>query len=153
MRVLLLSVLSLAAAVPASAQFGFSPMVGYDLDAEAPTVGVAVELGLAVTSLPLSPAIRPSIEYVFVDSDVSFVRFDADLIGRFEATPTVLPYAKAGLTVEVISVDVDGANVDNSDTDIGLNLGGGIEFSRIFVEGAVGVGSISNLRVRAGYRF
>ena len=149
MRFLAIPLLFAAAAVPASAQFAFSPMVGYDIDAEAATVGLAVELGTQLTSLPLQPAIRPSVEFVFVDSDVTYVRFDGDLIGRFQASPGLLPYLKGGVTVEFISVDI----VDASSTEVGLNLGGGAEFNRVFVEGALGFGDISDLRVRAGYRF
>ena len=152
MRFLAIPLVLAAAAAPASAQFAFSPLVGYDIDYEAVTVGLAVELGVALTDLPLQPAIRPSIEYVFADDDRSIVRVDGDLIGRFEATPGILPYAKAGVTAEFVSFDNDVTSGDDSDTDIGLNLGGGVDFNRIFVEGAVGI-NVSSFRVRAGYRF
>ena len=137
---------------PATAQVSFSPLVGYDIDAEGLTLGLAFELNTQLASIPLQPAIRPSIEYVFVDSDDTYVRFDGDLIGRFDpGTLSFLPYAKAGVTVEYISIDTGVG--DASDTEVGLNLGGGAEFNRLFLEGAVGFGDISDLRIRAGYRF
>ena len=149
---LLLSALALVAlATPAKAQLSFAPMVGYDLDAEALTVGLAFELGTQLSGLPLQPAIRPSVEYVFLDGDATYVRADGDLIGRFNAGTSFQPYAKAGVTVEYISIDTGFG--DASNTEVGLNLGLGAEFNRLFVEGALGVGDISDLRVRAGYRF
>jgi hypothetical protein len=152
---LALSLLGLTALAPAKAQVSFSPLVGYDIDAEALTVGLAFELGTQLTSIPLQPAIRPAVEYIFFDGDATYVRVDGDLIGRFEPVPggAFLPYAKAGVTVEYFSVDVDIPGVDNSNTEVGLNLGGGAEFNRVFVEGALGLGDISDLRIRAGYRF
>ena len=139
--------LAFLAAVPAQAQLSFSPLAGYDIDYEAPTVGLAFELNTNLSSLPLSPALRPSVEYVFLDGDASLIRFDGDLIGRIQAGQSFLPYAKAGVTVEYL--DLDGG----SNTEVGLNLGGGAEFSRLFVEGAFGIGDVSDVRVRAGYRF
>lgn len=146
-----LALTSLLMLAPARAQVSFSPLVGYDIDAEAFTLGVAAELGLTVPSLPLAPSIRPSIEYVFADSDVTYVRADVDLIGRFSPSPGFLPYAMLGPTIEYVSVDAGNTNVSN--TEIGLNLGAGAEFNRIFVEGILGIGDISDFRVRAGYRF
>ena len=148
--ILALALLGLAAvARPATAQVSFAPLVGYDIDAEALTLGLAFELNTQLTSIPLQPAIRPSVEYVFVDGDVTYVRADGDLIGRFApGTLSFLPYAKAGVTVEYFDSDLTDSN-----TEVGLNLGGGAEFNRIFLEGAVGFGDISDLRVRAGYRF
>lgn len=148
MRTLLAAALVLLAAAPAQSQVSFAPLVGYDIDAEALTVGLAFELNTRLTSIPLQPAIRPSVEYVFIDGDATYVRADGDLIGRFEAGQSFLPYAKAGVTVEYIDFDSFGSN-----TEVGVNIGGGAEFSRLFVEGALGLGDISDLRVRAGYRF
>ena len=136
---------------PARAQASFSPLVGYDIDAEGFTIGLAAELGTTIGALPLAPSIRPSIEYIFADSDVTYVRGDVDLIGRFSPSPGVQPYVKLGPTIEYVSVDVLGSS--SSNTEVGLNLGAGAEFNRLFVEGAFGLGDISELRVRAGYRF
>lgn len=148
-----------AVATPATAQVSFSPTVGYDLDnpfGDGLSVGLAFELSTQLSSLPLEPAIRPSVEYVFVDADdVTFVRANADLIGRLNPVSggTLLPYAKAGLTLEYVDAEFIPDGFDSSDTEISLNLGGGVEVSRFFVEGELGLGGYSDVRLRAGYRF
>ncbi len=146
-------------AAPASAQISFAPLLGYDIDYESLTLGVAFELGTQLPSLPLQPSIRPSVEYVFgeseeiagVDVGSSAVRVDVDLVGRLAATPQFQPYLKLGPTIEFLMVDV--GNDSETNTEVGLNLGGGLEFNRVFVEGALGLGDISDVRIRAGYRF
>ncbi len=138
-------------AAPARAQISFAPMVGYDIDYEGLSLGVAFELGTTIPALPLQPSIRPSVEFVFVGNNTSVVRGDLDLIGRFSPSPGFLPYVKLGPTLEYVSVDAPGGN--GSNTEIGLNLGAGAEFNRIFLEGALGLGDISDFRIRAGYRF
>ena len=152
MRTLLLAaVAALALSVPAQAQVGFAPLVGYDIDAEALTVGLAFELAAPLVALPLEPAVRPSVEFIFLDGDATYLRVDGDLLARFDTGASFLPYGKAGLTVEYLSVDTGFGSASN--TEVGLNVGGGAEFNRVFVEGAVGFGDISDLRVRAGFRF
>jgi hypothetical protein len=149
----------LLAAAPARAQFGFSPMVGYDIDYEAFMVGLGFELGLTPGILPVQAAIRPSVEYVFVE-DVDLFRVNGDLIGRFSppAAP-ISPYAKAGAALEFFSIDDEGTGAcdlpgaDCSGTDFGINLGGGVLFNNLFVEGTAGLLDISDFRVTAGYRF
>lgn len=150
MRTLFALALAAALSLPsARAQISFAPMVGYDIDAEALSLGIAFELATPIAALPLQPSIRPSAEYIFADGDITYVRVDGDLIGRLNATPTLQPYVKAGPTIEFVSID----GIDDSNTEVGINLGGGAEFNRIFVEGALGLGDISDFRIRAGYRF
>lgn len=155
----LLAALALVAlATPARAQLSFSPVVGYDIEAEGPMVGLAFEIGAPLQGIPLTPSIRPLVEYIFFDDgtdlvDTSVIRANADLIGRFNANDTFLPYAKAGLTLEYISVSSDFAEGSDSETELSLNLGGGAEFNRVFVEGEYGLGGIEGFRIRAGYRF
>ncbi len=158
MRTLALA-LALAAvglAAPAQAQVSFSPLVGYDLELEGPSIGLAFEVGAPLANLPLTPSIRPLVEYVFVGddfgSDFTFVRANVDLLARFAAGgPAFQPYGKAGLSVEYASVDV--GTVSSSDTDVALNIGGGVEFTRFLLEGELGLGGVDGLRIRAGYRF
>ena len=169
MRIPLLAALALFA-LPAQAQVAFSPIIGFDLEAEGPMIGLAFEVGAPLEGIPLQPAIRPLVEYIFADDgpgfggidgvDLSIIRAQVDLVGRFETSPgsTFLPYAKAGAGIEYISVSVDddlglGADFSESDTEFAVNIGGGVEFSRIFVEGGLGLTGIEGIRVRAGYRF
>ncbi len=138
------------AAAPARAQLHFSPMVGYDIDYEALMVGLGFELALSPGLLPVQAAIRPSAEYVFIDN-VDLFRINGDLIGRFSppASP-ISPYAKAGVALEFASVDECS---DCSNTEVGINLGGGALFNSFFVEGTLGLLDISDFRITAGYRF
>lgn len=162
---LLLAVVGLAlAAAPAKAQLGFSPWIGYDIDYEAFMVGFGFELPLTPGLLPVQAAVRPSAEYVFLgDADGTDVgqelfRVNGDVLARFSppAAP-VAPYGKAGVAVEFFSIDDDGTGacdlVDCSSTEIGINLGGGVLFNNLFVEGTVGLLDVSDFRIVAGYRF
>jgi hypothetical protein len=147
MRLLLLAALVVAVAAPARAQLGFIPMAGYDIDYEAPMVGLGFEIGLTPGILPFAAAIRPSAEYVFVDN-VDLFRVNGDLIGRFGAPGVPFaPYGKAGVGVEFSSSD------GGSHTYVGANLGAGLEYNRFLVEGTLGIGDISSGRVAVGYRF
>ena len=146
MRLSLLILALVAVAAPARAQF--IPMVGYDFDYEAAQVGVGYELGVTPGFLPASVGIRPSVEYVFVGNNVDVVRGNLDLIARFHApTLPVAPYGKAGVAVEYVSA----ANTSN--TEVGLNLGAGVEINQFLVEGTLGIGNISSGRIAVGYRF
>ena len=114
MRSLLLTAgLVLAMAVPAQAQISFSPVVGYDLEADGPSIGLAFEVGGPLQSIPLAPSIRPLIEYVFIDAptgaDFTFIRGNVDLIGRLAlgAQSQFAPYAKAGVSIEYFDSGVD----------------------------------------------
>ena len=153
MRRILLAAAGFLFVAPAQAQIGFAPLVGYDFDYEAPTVGLAFELPLTPGILPLQASIRPSAEYIFVDSDgASAFRVAGDLIGRFRAPGVPFaPYGKAGVVVERISVDV--GSESDSNTEIGLGIGAGAAFDRFFVEGTIGIGDISNSRIAVGYQF
>lgn len=149
---------------PASAQLGFSPMVGYDIDYEAFFVGFGFELPVTPGILPVSVAIRPSAEYLFIGDEIVLgdsvstdaYRINADIIGRFRApTLPVSPYVKAGVGVEIASTKgtILGVPFDENNTEFGLNLGAGVGLGNLFVEGTAGIGNISNFRVTAGYRF
>ena len=153
MRLLLLVAVTLLPFASAQAQVSFSPFVGYDLELEDPAIGLAFEIGAPLENLPLTPSIRPLVEYVFAGENVTFIRANADLLARFTLgeESNIGPYAKAGLSLEYISVDTDFG--DGSDTDIALNIGGGAEFSSFFGELELGLGGVDGLRIRAGYRF
>jgi len=166
MRTALLLVLgvSLFLARPVSAQIGFSPMVGYDIDYEAFTIGFGFELPVTPSLLPVSAAIRPSAEYIFIGNESAFgidvgasvYRINADVIGRFSAPAVpVSPYAKVGVGVEIQSVDVTvkGQTASATNTEIGANLGVGVAFNSLFVEGTAGLGNISDFRFAVGFRF
>lgn len=153
MRPLLLAALVAAFAVPASAQISFVPMVGLDLDTfdgTKPQIGLGFEYALSPGLLPFTAALRPSVHYVFVDSDVTTIRVPVELIGRFSAPGLpVAPYGKAGLAIEY----VDFGDSGGSNTEVGLALGAGVELNRLLGEVTLGIGNVSSTQVTVGYRF
>ncbi len=146
MRFLLLAVAALALAAPSHAQITLVPMVGYDIDYKALSVGGGVELALSPGLLPFQAAVRPSAEYVFVGNGLNLVRINGDVLGRFGLVGVPFrPYGKAGVAVEIGS--------GSSNTDVGLNLGAGAEFDRALAEVTIGIGSVSSARLAVGYPF
>lgn len=156
---LLASLAAVALAAPASAQISFAPMIGYDIDYEAAMIGLGFEFALPQNAVPLTVAVRPSVEYLFLGDgsdlggiDQSVFRVNGDLIGRFgQPGPALSPFVKAGLGLEVASFDT--GTVSDTNTEVGLNLGAGAEYNRFFGEATLGVGNISSTRIGIGYRF
>lgn len=79
-------------------------------------------------------SVAPSFVYYFPEGDVTIWELNGDVIYSFpvgDDTP-VLPFAFAGLNILRISSDevtVPGfGTVGGSNTEIGLNLGGGVQF-------------------------
>ena len=155
--------LLLAIALPftaqrAQAQFSLIPQIGYNLDAEALLVGIGTEFVAPFEISNFDLAIRPAIEYIFVDSgdditqggvtfssSVTSLQINGDLIARLNAT-NLNPFVGAGLAVYYTSVDNDcdgsdlicgslGDSDGGSNTDIGLNLLGGLEFPGVVAFG------------------
>ncbi|MEM0963871.1 MAG: hypothetical protein AAGK21_15190 [Bacteroidota bacterium] len=156
----------LALSAPTQAQVSFSPVVGFDLEAEGPLIGLAFEVGAPLENLPLTPSIRPIAEVVFggdesfgTDVDLTIIRARADLLARFDLGPdsNLSPYGFAGAGLEYIDVSVDtgiGGDFGDSDTEFIIAIGGGLEFTQFFAEADLGLsGGIEGLRIRAGYRF
>jgi opacity protein-like surface antigen len=156
MRKSLFTALLLALALPfmapkAQAQFYLNPYLGYNIeDGFGFLVGIGSEFEAPFEAGNLSLSIRPSVEYVFTDdppdtsvggatitSSTSYVQVNGDVIARLTATG-LNPYVGAGLAVGIISAsaDCEGSDVfcagvesaDASDTEIGLNVLGGLEF-------------------------
>lgn len=130
-----LLLLTLLLSLPASAQgIALLPYVGYntgesDLGALEGgfLVGIGTEFGLPVMPT-LDLALRPSVEVQFIDNtagnaDFSYYVVNADVVARFSGTPTLAPFAGAGLAFGIISREDDDA-----DTGFGLNVLGGAEF-------------------------
>lgn len=121
--VLLLLATSLSAS-QATAQFLLGPRAGIEIDdLEEPYLGIEARFGAG--SAPLY--IVPSLDYFFIDSDrVDFLRLGVNAIYEFELSNTAfVPYAGGGLNVGIVSVE-DG----DGDTDVGLNVLGGLRFLR-----------------------
>lgn len=127
----------LALAVPftaqrAEAQFSLIPYLGYNTeDGLGPLIGIGAEFD-APNLGGLTLSIQPGIEYVFTDGDgVDYLQLDGNVIARFGAPgASILPYAGAGLGVAFVSYDI--GDDSETETELGLNLLGGIIFPGAF---------------------
>jgi opacity protein-like surface antigen len=145
----------LAAAVPLSshAQFKVGPRATIDVgDIEEFAIGGDVRYNLSQVNAPIQ--LSGAFDFYFADDvqigteEASRTIFTVDLNGHyvFPTEGTISPYAGAGLGITNVSVDIDtpAGNSGGDDTDIGLNLVGGVEFQtgsvRPFAQGQVSFG-------------
>jgi opacity protein-like surface antigen len=135
----------------AQAQFFLSPYVGYNIDAEAFLVGIGSEFAAPFSAGQFELAIRPSVEYLFVDdsgfgasdASINFYQVNGDVITRLNAEG-FNPYVGAGLAIVITSADFDCEGNPTceqfedaaSGSDIGLNVVGGLEFPGALAFGA-----------------
>ena len=112
--------------VPASAfaQVEAGPLLAYHTDAEA--VGIGAYVGIPIASVP-GLAIVPDFTWFFPDG-FDYFEINGDVAYNFEVGPDspVTPFAFAGLNIARTSVEAGGFSA--SSTDVGLNLGGGVNF-------------------------
>jgi hypothetical protein len=142
------------------AQIQFGPQVAWGSDSDL-GVGARIALGM--------PQIRPGVElhvggdYFFFDCDSGFSEVDcswievnANLHVPVPVSPTLNTYAGAGLNVARVKVSVDGFGdtFSASNTEIGLNVLGGLKFSAAsftpFVEASFTLGGGEQFVLRAG---
>ena len=124
-------VLALAAA-PAQSQIYLGPEVAWNDDADL-GIGAGVEFDLP--SLYPGIAFHGDFIYFFPDG-FDYFEFNTNLTYDFplEDAP-VVPFALAGLNIGRVSVDTGDSGIDPefgvsvSDTEVGLNLGGGVKFN------------------------
>jgi len=103
------------------------PFLAYSDDAEA--FGIGGYIMIPIPALNPNIALAPDFTWFFPDGDVTLFEINGDLVYMFpvsESSP-VIPWALGGLNIARFSVDVPGfGNV--SDTQVGINLGGGVNF-------------------------
>ena len=122
----------LGAPVAASAQVSLGPVLGFHDDLDFGLGGFA---RIPVPSLATGLSIIPSFVYYFPDGfDAWELNGDVSYAFQVSEDTPVLPFAFAGLNV--LNVGAEGFD---SNTDIGLNLGGGITFRAESVEPFAGV--------------
>lgn len=109
----------------AQAQTSVGPVAAYHDDAESLGVGGFIRLPLA--SVHPNLAIVPNFVIYFPDG-FDFLEVNGDLTYRFAVSEDapVTPFALAGLNVSRASFEIAGES--ESETDVGLNLGGGVTF-------------------------
>src|SRR5687768_2239938 len=149
--------LAIGAGSASAQRFGAQLNWGNDFDFG---VGARVELGmpnLFTSSGPLSrTSLVGSFDYFFPDcgGDCSYWEINGNLTIPITASG-VDPYVGAGLNVARFSVDVAGA--DASNTELGLNLLGGINFGlgrvAAFGEGRVEIGGGEQFVLTFGIKF
>lgn len=148
-------VVPLVLAVPARAQtsWDLAPLLGLDLDADELFLGGSARIAPLGAPIILNPGIE---FYPFIGSGVSLVVVNFDVLYELQAQ-SVEPYVGGGLFWSRASVSVAGISVSNS--DIGLNLKGGVVFSppgnklRPFAEGVIRIEGGSSLLLKGGLLF
>jgi hypothetical protein len=109
------------------------PVVAYHDEAD---LGVGAFLIIPIPSIHEDIAVKTDFGFFFPGDDLSYLEFNADALMRFPIpdNPDVEPFAFAGLGLARVSVHTEEDVEDDSTTDLGLNLGGGVAFT--------GVGSV-----------
>lgn len=142
-RVLLaffVSFFALTSVAFAQTEIELGPRVGYELDTyESFLIGADVRI--ATPSLPVR--INPTLDYFFVDDDysggasgvdVSVTVFQLGVNALYDLPLpelSFMPYVGAGIALTRATVELDVAGVgsgENSDTEAGINLIGGLTF-------------------------
>jgi opacity protein-like surface antigen len=155
------AVVLMCSAQTAQAQFTFGVHGAYDIDVEAFGVGAQFRTGLPVGGFSL--VLNPSAEYYFTDDDegvnTSLFRISGDLLYQIgEAyTQVFQPYVGAGLGVSIASVEIEDTEIDESETDFGLNLLAGATFGgpgiTPFAQAGILIGDGSSVGIKAGILF
>jgi hypothetical protein len=132
---------------------GLGAHAGYDFDAEEVLIGATFRYELAGVPIGGNPlTLVPGIDFYPGVDGATFLFVDLDGQVAIPAS-SVEPYVGAGLSIRYISVDGG-----TSDSDLGLNLLGGVAFGtsdkvKPFVEGRARVSDGSTVVVRGGLRF
>ena len=131
LALLTLGLLALPSGNASAQSFTFGPHLIYDLDVESLGVGAQARANVNLGGYAL--ILNPSLEYYFMDDgeifdenfSQSLMQLNVDLLYQFQGTEgTFSPYAGAGLAIARYSYDYDapGLDLDDSNTDTGLNL-------------------------------
>jgi len=128
---------------------------------EIESLGIGARFDYAITDQIL---LAPDLMYFFGSSeeDYDFNWFDINLNGNYlfnTENPDIIPYALAGFNIAILSVDYDNPLIDedSDNTEIGFNLGGGVDFlvGNLFVFGELRyvLSSADQLVIAGGVKF
>lgn len=135
---LLAAAVTFGASSEAQAQFTFGPQAAFHDDAD---FGVGAWFSVPMASIHEQVSILANFLYFFPDGgvdlgagnsvDVSYWELNGGLKYDFPMSGSIVPFVMAGLNVGKYSVDYDGPlddfiDVGYGDTEIGLNVGGGL---------------------------
>jgi len=123
--VALVGLLAVPGALQAQAVSVAGGLLAYHTDLEA--VGVGAYFSVPLSSVHENLSLKPDFTFYFPDVG-NYWELNGDAVWRFELAdnPSLIPFALGGISIAHASVDVGTTTV--SDTDVGINLGGGIIF-------------------------
>ncbi len=132
---------------------GWGGRVGATLDPEQVHVGFHLDLGDIAERLRL----QPNVEIGFGDN-ATLVAINPEVFYLFTPHNRWTPYAGGGLGINIINWDDKAGMADNTETEIGLNLLGGIETkisdtTKFFGEVKFGVGDSPDAKFAVGLTF
>ncbi|MFH1311938.1 MAG: outer membrane beta-barrel protein [Candidatus Eisenbacteria bacterium] len=131
---------------------GWGPRVGLSLDPDQVHFGAHLDFG----NFARHVRFQPNVELGFGD-DMKIFTVNAEAAYRFRSQWDVwTPYLGGGLGANIKSFDNVGNN--NSQTDLGVNLLGGIERGlsngdRFFIEGKFSLNDVPDAKVTVGWTF
>jgi hypothetical protein len=148
-----------AAPAPASAAdgpgfAGWGPRIGVTSDPDQIHMGLHIDVGNFADHIRF----QPNMDVGFGD-DVTLVSLNGDLACRFRSQWDVWsPYLGGGIAFQFWDVDNRGSRFDDSDTEVGLNLLGGIERglsggNRFFTELKLGLVDTPDFKATVGWTF
>lgn len=131
---------------------GWGPRVGMSIDPDQVYFGAHLDYG----NFAKHVRFQPNLEMGFGD-DVKLFAINAEAAYRFSSTWEVwTPYLGGGVGANIKSWDIDGNS--DSETDLGINLLGGIEKGlangdRFFIEAKVSLNDVPDLKIAIGWTF
>jgi hypothetical protein len=131
---------------------GWGPRIGLSVNPDQVYFGAHLDFGNFADHVRF----QPNLELGFGD-DVKLFAVNAEAAYRFSSHWDVwTPYLGGGIGANIKSADTEGNN--NSQTDLGVNLLGGIErgFSngdRFFIEGKFSLNDVPDAKIAIGWTF
>jgi hypothetical protein len=143
------------AATTASAQtVSIGPRLGVSIDPDQFVVGGQMHFGPVADNLFVSP----DLELGFGD-DLTTIQINVDLHYVFAPNNQLHPYVGGGIGFAFYEFDNGGNGNDDSETEVGANIVGGLRFmtsgrtSHFFTELRLGLGDIPDLKIMGGWNF
>lgn len=160
-KLALIALLVLASTVTANADpmtkigwRGWGPRVGITMNPDQIHFGAHLDFGNFAEHVRFQPNVE-----VGIGDDLTVIALNAEAAYRFATRWDVwTPYLGGGIGLNFVSFDTEIEGGDDSSTDFGLSLLGGIEKGlknghRFFVEGKLGLADAPDFKATAGWTF
>lgn len=155
--VLLAMVFALGLAGPVQAQVSVAPEVAFGEDVD---LGIGAHVAAPLTAVDENLELAARFNLFFPDGfDYWEINGDARYLFPLPDNDQVVPYALGGLAFGNYSFDFESelVDVDDSTTEFGLRLGGGVKFPmdrfHPFAELGAGIGDVPDFVLRGGVSF